>query len=90
MAQFPPDQDLAPGDKSLTTVIEADTRDDKAARILRGARAHYSSPTGIGGGPCDVVLILMPAGKGRAFVDGMGMAMEAQGKLVNRDEWSGS
>lgn len=83
MSQFPPDQDLAPGDRSLTTVVEARRSHAEARRVLQGLRESYE-------GPCDVVLLALPAGKGRAFVDGLAMAMEADGKLVDRTEWGGS
>lgn len=74
---FPPDQDLAPDDKSVATFVRAGHSAAEARRILQGAREAY-------GAPCDVVLIAVPAGKGRPFLQGLGMAFEADGKLVDR------
>lgn len=75
--QFPPDQDLAPGDPSVATYVLARHSTAEARRILQGVREQYP-------GPCDVVLLAVPAGKGRAFLQGLGMAMEADGTLVRR------
>lgn len=77
MSQFPPDQDLAPGDRSISTYVEARHTATEARRILQALREAYS-------GPCDVVLIAMPKGKGLPFLQGLGMALEADGKLVER------
>lgn len=88
MSNFPPDQDLAPEDRSLTTVVEARHSAAEARRILQGTREQCARLNG--GNSCDVVLIAVPAGKGRSFVDGLGMALRAQGKLVDDSRWSGS
>lgn len=77
MGNFPPDQDLAPGDKSVATVVRAERSASEARRILQATREEY-------GGPCDVVLLAVPAGKGMPFLQGLGMALESNGQLVRR------
>lgn len=77
MSAFPPEQDLAPDDQSVATFVRADHSQAEARRILQATREAY-------GGPCDVVLIAVPAGKGRPFLQGLGIALEADGKLVDR------
>lgn len=74
---FPADKDLGPTDRSLTTFITADKTTSEAKRIVQGLRHQY-------GGPCDIVLLAMPPGKGKPFMQGMGEAMEADGTLVRR------
>lgn len=74
---FPADKDLGPTDRSLTTFITAEKTGNQAKQIVQGIRQQY-------GGPCDIVLIAMPAGKGRTFMQGMGEAMEQTGTLVRR------
>jgi hypothetical protein len=75
--QFPPDQDLAPGDITLATVVKKTASTNDARRILQRARDSYP-------GPCDVILLAVPEGKGLPFLSGLGMALEADGKLVHR------
>lgn len=75
--KFPPDQDLAPGDVSVATVVKAEHSASEARRVLQGARDAYP-------GACDVVLIAVPKGKGMPFLQGLGMALEVEGKLVHR------
>lgn len=74
---FPPDQDLAPEDKSIATVVRARDSANEAKRIVQATRDAYP-------GPCDVVLIAVPKGKGMPFLEGLGLALEGDGKLVHR------
>lgn len=75
--QFPPDQDLAPQDLSIATLIRARDSSNEARRIVQATREAYP-------GACDLVVIAVPEGKAMPFLQGLGMALEADDKLVHR------
>lgn len=70
MNRFPKDKDLAPGDIMIATSIPSTDPGDPLIEALRkqfavvaNERGHLPS--------CDVILMVVPAPKGRPFIDGL-------------------
>ena len=71
---FPADQDLAPKDVSITTVIGSERTGKQARTIVENMRRAY-------GQPCDLIVMAVPRGKGMPFAEGLKLALEQRGQL---------
>lgn len=74
MPGFPKDKDLSPGDKMAAMVLEDRHLNNamKVKTVLELMKRQY-------GDPADLVVLTVPKGKGKPFVDGL---MES----INNDE----
>jgi hypothetical protein len=73
--QFPPDQDLPPGAVSVSMVIGPDRTLERGGEALEHLRLAYQAP-------CDLIVIAVPAGRGRPFLEGLAMSLKASGQFV--------
>lgn len=72
MPEFPPENDLSPGDVAVSTVVNRSTRYQDAADILGALRQSYREQRG---DHCDVVLLAVPEGRGWPFVQALHKAV---------------
>lgn len=75
MSNFPPDQDLPPGALSISMVIGPERTLAKGGEALEHLRLAYAEP-------CDLIVIAVPAGRGKPFLQGLAQSLAMTGQLL--------
>lgn len=80
--RFPPEKDLAPGDRCIAMTLDAESVVDRAERrrlvpkIIQHMVNTYREAGG--GGDCDLIFLAVPKGKARPFAEGLQEALNPE------------